>query len=149
MKIGLVCSAGGHLTQMQLLLDAFTGHEVFFVTYEGSRIACLRRLATTYTLRNFGSSPLRLLSALPAVIRILLRERPQLIVSTGSEIALPFFFLAKLVGIRTVYIESFSRVEAPSKTGKLLYPIADVFLVQWPALLSCYGPKARYEGGIL
>jgi hypothetical protein len=51
--------------------------------------------------------------------------------------------------IRTVFVESLCRVRTCSKTGKALYPLADAFFVQWPQLQEAYGPKARYEGGML
>ena len=81
--------------------------------------------------------------------RILLKERPKLIVSTGSEIAIPAFYLAKLFRAKTMFIESWTRVEQPTGTGKLVYLFSDVFLVQWQRLLSKYGKKAKYEGAII
>jgi UDP-N-acetylglucosamine:LPS N-acetylglucosamine transferase len=149
MKVGLICSAGGHLTQMLLLLEAFQGHDLFLVTYEGKRAQGLNEVNSIYRLQNFGRNPLRLLGSFPQVVRILRRERPQLIVSTGSEIAIPFFYLARPLRIRTIFVESWSRVYSPSSTGKVVYPVADVFLVQWRQLLDHYGTKARFEGGVL
>ena len=148
LKIGLVCSHGGHLSEMLSLLEAFEGHDLFFVTYHSSREEELARQHRVYALSNFGRNPLRVLSSLPTVWRILRRERPDALVSTGSEIAIPFFLMAKGLGIRTVYVESWCRVHTPSETGRVLYPWVDVFLVQWPQLLEAYGAKARYEGGL-
>ena len=149
MKICLVCSHGGHLLEILQLVDAFEGHEVFFVTYRSERTKEFAKTTRAYLLENIGKSPLRLLMSLPQALRIVLRERPRLIVSTGSEVAIPFFYLAKLLRIKTVFIESVCRVRSPSATGKLVYPAADLFLVQWEQLLDAYGPKARFEGGIL
>jgi UDP-N-acetylglucosamine:LPS N-acetylglucosamine transferase len=81
--------------------------------------------------------------------RILLRERPDVLISLGAEIAIPFFYLAKLFNIKTLFIESWCRISTLSKTGKLLYPIADEFWVQWPQLLSVAGPKAHYKGAVV
>jgi UDP-N-acetylglucosamine:LPS N-acetylglucosamine transferase len=83
------------------------------------------------------------------MLRILLREKPKLIISTGSEIAIPAFYLAKLLRIKTVFIESWTRVDRPTGTGKIVYPVSDLFLVQWERLLPKYGKKAKYEGAIL
>ncbi|HEX9118100.1 MAG TPA: PssD/Cps14F family polysaccharide biosynthesis glycosyltransferase [Anaerolineae bacterium] len=149
MKIGLICSHGGHLTEMLGLIDAFSGHDLFFATYESARVAELRTRYPTYALQNIGTSPWRAFKALLPAWRILRLERPQVIVSTGSEIALPFFLLARLLRIRTIFVESVCRVETASQTGRVLYPLADVFLVQWPQLLARYGRRARYEGGLL
>jgi UDP-N-acetylglucosamine:LPS N-acetylglucosamine transferase len=134
---------------MLQLLEAFEGQDLFFVTYRSSRVEELERHHRVYALHNIGSSPLRMSCSLPAAWRILRRERPDVLVSTGSEIAIPFFILARALRIRTVFVELCCRVYSPSGTGKLLYPLADVFLVQWPQLVAVYGAKARYEGRLL
>jgi UDP-N-acetylglucosamine:LPS N-acetylglucosamine transferase len=130
------------------LLEAFEGHDLFFVTYHCQRVTELDRCFRVYALIDIGRNPLRLLGSLPAAWRILRCERPDTLVSTGSEIAIPFFALAKLLHIKTIFVESWCRVRSASGTGRVLYPLADVFLVQWPLLLTAYGPKARYEGGL-
>jgi beta-1,4-N-acetylglucosaminyltransferase len=140
-KIGLVCSAGGHLTEMLELLPAFDGADLFFVTYAGIREKELTQRFRVYGLAPIGLSPMCMLRTMPRAWRILRSERPDVIVSTGSEIALPFFLLARLTRIRSIFIES--------GTGRLAYPLADAFFVQWQQLRSRYGPKARYEGGLL
>lgn len=149
MKICLVSSSGGHLTETMQLLEAFAQDEIFFVTWSGSREEDVTAVAPAYFIEPFGTNPLRLLQALPWTLGILLREKPDVIVSLGAEIALPFFYLGKLLGIRTIFIESWCRIHQLSKTGRLVYPIADVFLVQWPQLLAKCGRKARYEGAVI
>jgi len=146
MKICLVCSHGGHLTEILQLKEAFEGHETFFITYDSVRT---RQLEHKYLLRNIGTNPLVMASASLSTLRILLKERPKLIVSTGSEIAIPAFYLAKLFRIKTIFIESWTRVDRPTGTGKIVYPVSDLFLVQWESLLKKYGKKAKYEGAIL
>jgi 1,2-diacylglycerol 3-alpha-glucosyltransferase len=145
-KICLVCSHGGHLTELLRLMDAFDGHEYFFITYDVVRTRKLRR---KYLLKNIGRDPLKLLTIIPGIIRILQREKPDLIVSTGAEIAIPVFYIGKLLfGIKTVFIESWCRVKEPSHTGRIVYPVSDWFLVQWESLLKRYGAKARYKGAV-
>jgi beta-1,4-N-acetylglucosaminyltransferase len=146
MKVCLVCSHGGHLSEMLRLIEAFEGHETFFITYDSVRT---RQLERKYLLRNIGKSPWRMLVAAFATLRILWKERPGLIVSTGSEIAIPAFYLARLFRIRTIFIESWTRVVQPTGTGRIVYPVSDLFLVQWERLLSKYGKKAKYEGAIV
>jgi len=146
MKICLVCSHGGHLTEIQYLKEAYEGHKTFFITYDSART---RELEHKYLLRNIGTNPLLMAVAFFHTFRILLKEKPDLIISTGSEIAIPAFYLAKLFRIKTIYIETWTRVFGPSGTGRIVYPVADVFLVQWEQLLARYGKKARYEGGII
>jgi len=145
-KICLVCSHGGHLTEILQLQEAFEGHDAFFITYDSVRT---RQLDRKYLLRNIGTNPIIMAQASLSMLRILLREKPKLIISTGSEIAIPAFYLAKLLRIKTVFIESWTRVDRPTGTGKIVYPVSDLFLVQWERLLPKYGKKAKYEGAIL
>ena len=80
-------------------------------------------------------------------VKILRKEKPDYIITTGALIAYPFCVLSKIFKIKVIYIESFARIENCSLTGKLVYPLADLFLVQWETMLRFY-PKAKYVGGI-
>ncbi|RTZ18804.1 UDP-N-acetylglucosamine--LPS N-acetylglucosamine transferase, partial [Streptococcus pneumoniae] len=79
--------------------------------------------------------------------KILKKERPDLIISSGAAIAVPFFYIGKLFGSKTVYIEVFDRIDASTLTGKLVYPVTDRFIVQWEEMKKVY-PKAINLGGI-
>ena len=137
-------------------MEAFDGHEVFFLTWENILSSSLPH--QRYLLKNPIEHPvfpllwaaLWGLLSIPFILRILLKERPRVIVSNGSgEVAIPAFYVAKLLGIKTIFIESGTVISTPSIGGKLTYPIADVFLVQWEEALKLYGKKARYEGAII
>ena len=149
MKLALVCSHGGHLTQMMVLMAAFEGNERFLITYRCARTEALATRERVYLLSNIGTDVWLMAKAFLHALGILLVERPAVVISTGAEVAIPFAWLGKLLGARVVYIESWSRIRTRSGTGPLVYPVADLFLVQWPAVLSLYGPKARYEGGLV
>lgn len=101
-RVMLVCSAGGHLAEMLRILPAFDGCRLSLVTYRSSRGARPIEGIPTYLLENIGTSPFRLLRALPMFVRALWLERPNVIVSTGSEIAIPFFYLARVLRIKTL-----------------------------------------------
>lgn len=146
MKIALACSHGGHLTEMLYLMEVFEGHDVFFVTYESQRTKNLRY--RKYLFPNFGERPLELLKNLPKIISIMLKEKPNVIVSNGAEIAIPFFYLGKLLRIKTIFIECYTRVNEPTITGKIVYPVSNLFLVLWSGMLKKYGKKAQYWGGL-
>lgn len=147
MKIALICSHGGHLTELRMISRAFDDHETFYITYDNFRTRELD--SRKYLLKNIGTNPLRMAKAFFVMARIFIRERPTAIVSTGSEIAIPAFILGKMFGTESIYIESWCRVSTPSGTGKIVYHLADLFLVQWEALLAAYGDKARHEGAVL
>lgn len=149
MKIAIVCSHGGHLTQTLQLLDAFDGHDIFICTYPSVRDDYITSIAPAYFTENIGYSVSRMIKTFFWSWRILRKEKPDVILSLGAEIAVPFFYLGKLLGIRTIFIESWSRVETRSLTGKLVYPVADAYWVQWPEQLDVCGPKAEYMGSVI
>jgi UDP-N-acetylglucosamine:LPS N-acetylglucosamine transferase len=144
-KICLVCSHGGHLTEILQLSKAFEGHEKFFISYDTVRT---RDLDNKYLLQNIGRNPIRFLAIIPGIFHILRKEKPDIILSTGAEIAIPVFIIAKIFRIRTIFIESLCRIKQPSHTGQIVYPFADIFLVQWESLLAKYGKKARFRGSV-
>jgi UDP-N-acetylglucosamine:LPS N-acetylglucosamine transferase len=80
--------------------------------------------------------------------KVLASEKPRVVVSTGAGVCVPFFLLARLKGIKTIYIESLARINELSLTGRMVYPFADEFIVQWPGLAEKL-PKARFEGQLL
>jgi len=147
MKIALVCSSGGHLTEMLLLMEAFENHEIFFVTYDHPTTKQLGY--KKFLIENIGTNPWKMIKASLKFLKILRREKPTLIISTGAEISVPCFILARIMGIKTIYIESWCRVVHKSFSGKILYYFTNTFLVQWPQLLERYGKKARYEGAVI
>lgn len=71
-------------------------------------------------------------------VKVLRRERPDLILSSGAAVAVPFFLVGRLLGAKTVYVEVFDRVDAPTLTGRLVRRMTDLFVVQWPEMESVY-----------
>lgn len=146
----LVCSNGGHLLQLMRLLPLVEKqYEVQWVTFrkadalsllEGQKV----HWAAHPTNRNIPNLCRNLLLA----IKLFVTLRPRRILSTGAGVALPFFALSLLwPGCHSCYIESFARFSSPSLTGRLLYPLANCFLYQWPELRRFY-PKGIYSGSI-
>jgi beta-1,4-N-acetylglucosaminyltransferase len=149
MKIALIGSHGGHLSELIQLLPAFDGFNYFIITYHSPRDEEIKKLSHSYFMENIGTNPFLLVRAFFWAFKILLTEKPQVLVSTGSEIAIPFFILGKLLRKKTIFIEGYFRVNDLSKTGRIVYGFADIFLVQWPELLKECGKKARYEGAVI
>ncbi len=149
MKICLVCSSGGHFLELFKLRDVWQSYNHFWVTFPGvdtsPQLAGLEMIAAYHpTNRNLWNLFRNALVAW----RILRTKKPDLIISTGAGLAIPFFYLAKFFGIRTIYVESLTRIHSLSLTGKIVYPVADHFYVQWPSL-SARLEKAVYGGQIL
>lgn len=147
MKIALVCSHGGHLTEILCLMDSFDENNIFFITYNNLRTQSMDY--PKYLLENIGTNPLKMTKAFIHILKIFIKEKPDIVISTGSEIAIPSFILAKFFGIRTIFIESWCRVKTKSFTGRIVYYFSDIFLVQWPHLLEVYGDKAQYKGAVI
>ena len=80
-------------------------------------------------------------------IRVLKKEKPDLIISSGAAVAVPFFYLGKMMGAKLIYIEVFDRIDKPTMTGKMVYTIVDKFIVQWEEMKIVY-PKAVNFGSI-
>ncbi|MCD0447819.1 UDP-N-acetylglucosamine--LPS N-acetylglucosamine transferase [Actinocorallia sp. API 0066] len=139
MKVLLVCSPGGHLAQLHRLRPWWSRHERVWVTFDKADAVSLLRDETVRwghhpTTRNLPNLARNLLLA----FRMLLRDRPDVIVSTGAGVALPFFVLGRLLGCRTVYIEVYDRVDSATLTGRLCTPFTDLFLLQWEEQKKVY-----------
>jgi len=146
-KIGLICSAGGHFAEMLQLWEAFEGYSVFLVTYREKTTVNRKN---TYYLGNIVRSPFAFVVGLIKILWIFVKERPDILFSTGSEIAIPSFYFGKfLFSAKLIYLECSAQVYQSSLTGRWVYPITDLFLVQWEPLLNQYGPKAKYVGGLI
>jgi beta-1,4-N-acetylglucosaminyltransferase len=78
-------------------------------------------------------------------IPILLKFRPHAIVTTGSHTAVPFCFIGKLLGCKIIFILSFCRIDSKAAAATAIYPVADLFFVQWQQMGAAY-PKSTYAG---
>ena len=146
-KIGLICSHGGHFTELLQVREAFEGYPTFLLTYK--EVSTLNQ-KNAYYIANIGRNAVAFIFGVFKIFFVLLKERPTVLFSTGSEIAIPPFYFGKfLFGTKLIYLESCAQIFRPSMTGKWVYPITDLFLVQCESLLRQYGPKAKYVGGLV
>jgi UDP-N-acetylglucosamine:LPS N-acetylglucosamine transferase len=147
LKLCLACSAGGHLTELLQLKEVFEGREHFYATFK--REDTQRLKGKVYYLIDPKRNPLKLLINCFQALQVMAKERPDVVITTGAGVAVPLCYLAKLLRARIIYIESLARIDTKSLSGILLYPIADLFFVQWRELLEKYGDKARYGGKVV
>lgn len=149
-KICFTASLGGHLEEISRLAELGNQYDIFLVTEKGGFIE-INICKRVYHLSQINRREIlfipKFMKAFIQSFYILLRERPQSVISTGALVTVPICFLSKIMGIRLIYIESFARVDTASLTGKLMYRIADLFIVQWEGLLTVF-PKAVYGGSI-
>jgi UDP-N-acetylglucosamine:LPS N-acetylglucosamine transferase len=145
----LVCSPGGHLLQMLRLRPAWQHLRPTWVTLEAADSRHLLRESSVVFAHGPTNRSLRaLLANLRLAWRVVRRERPRVILSTGAALAVPFFIVGKLHGCRLVYVESLTRTDGLSLAGRIVYPLASAFFVQWPGAAKGRR-KARYVGGLL
>jgi UDP-N-acetylglucosamine:LPS N-acetylglucosamine transferase len=144
----LVCSTGGHLLQLAALGDAWAGLERAWVTFDKSDArSLLRDERVFYAYGPTNRNVKNLLRNLPLAWRLIGRLRPGVVVTTGAGVAVPFAWLGRLRGARVVYVESFTRIDEPSLSCRLIRPVADRVYVQWPELAKrLHG--SRYLGSI-
>lgn len=148
-RVLLVCSPGGHLQQMLALEPAWGDAERAWVTLPGPDVSyLLREERVTLGRGPTNRSLLNLCRNLGLAWRLLRRQRPDAVLSTGAGLAVPFFLVGKLLGVRLVYVESLTRTESISLSGRLLYPFADRFFAQWPEAANRL-KRAEYAGSIL
>ena len=148
MKLCLVGSSGGHLAHLYMLKPFWMKHDRLWVTFDKKDARSLlkgERVVSCYYPTN--RSIRGLLANTRIAWKVLRKERPDLIISSGAAVAVPFFYLAKILGVKTVYIEIFDRIHRPTLTGRLVYPVADRFIVQWEDMKKIY-PKAVDLGSI-
>jgi UDP-N-acetylglucosamine transferase subunit ALG13 len=146
LRVGLVSSVGGHLAELAELAPALEGCDLFLVLNDEAPWRRGFPSARPYRIVH-AERDLRLVVSFAQAARILLRERPSVLISAGASPAVPFFSLGRLFGAKTVFIETFAAVEQPTLSGRLCYPLADHFFVQWPELLRTF-PRARYSGPV-
>lgn len=145
-KICLISSSGGHFEQLKKLKVLDEEHEVFLVTEKTDFTS-----EADYYLTQTGSTDKRvlpkMLKNMAESYKIWKKEKPDLVITTGTMIAIPMALLAKAFGKKLIYIETFARIYDGTKTGKLMYKIADLFIYQWETLSDVY-PEGVYGGSI-
>ena len=149
-KICFISSSGGHYEQLSTIVKKIDQYDSFVVTEKVSydlgiknkRIYFLQQinrksiLFPFIYLRNYFKSR-----------KIFKIENPDIVISTGVLATISFCKYAKKKHKKIIYIESFAKINSPTKTGKLMYKYADVFIVQWPEMLKVY-PNAVCFGGV-
>lgn len=149
-KYCFAASLGGHLEEIACLKEIAKGNESFLLTEKGGfqEISfCNKTRHVIQINRKEKTFPLKFILLFFQSLKIILEEKPDCIISTGALATFPICVWGKLLGKKVIYIESFARVDEPSLTGKLMYHVADLFIVQWKEMMEFY-PNAIYGGGI-
>ena len=153
-KVLFISSTGGHFNELQQLKPLFEKYDYHIVTEkDNSTIGAKEKYGDKISYLPYGTRK-KLFRYIFVYFYLCLKTiylyfkiKPQYIVTTGTHTAGPMCYLGKLFGSKIIYIETMANINRKTQTGRLIYPIADLFIVQWESMLKIY-PKAIYGGFI-
>lgn len=149
-KICFAASSGGHFEQLLMLKPLMEKYDSFILTEKTSYKTSVKGQKIYFHQQINRKETLVIPKLIWNSIKsfwIFIKEKPDVVITTGVLAMIPISLIAKKCGKKLIYIESFAKVTDPTKTGKFLYKYADQFYVQWETMLEFY-PEAIYLGGI-
>lgn len=148
-KICLAASGGGHLNELLKLADSWRGYDTFCVTTVDVVRERLQKYGNVYVIGECNREHLfRVILVLVRCIKVILRERPDVVISTGAAAGCIVCFLSKILGAKIVWFDSITNVERISLSGRMVRYIADLFLVQWKEIAEQYS-NVEYLGTVI
>lgn len=153
-KIIFISSTGGHLKELLQLKALMNKYDSYLITEKTkSNINLQEEFKSKVFFLTYGTKAeiLKYLFIFPSnilkSIYFFIKIKPDFIISTGAHTAVPMCYIAKMFGKKIIYIETYANMKTKSIAGKLVYPISDLFLVQWESMLELY-PNAKFYGGV-
>ena len=149
-KICLIASSGGHLEELKQLKKIINKYNTYFVVAKTKSVDGNKEFK--YKVCDFCRKN-KILYVLTFIITffqqlyIFIKERPDVVITTGPGMVVPTCLIAKLFKKKLIFIESFARMTSPSKTGEKLYRYADLFFIQNEYLKKFY-PNSIYKGAL-
>jgi len=151
-RICVGASAGGHMNELLKLLEksqSWPHHSSFYVTTMETLAGKLRQKGLVYVIGECNRRhPLKTLRVLMRSLKIMIKEHPDVVITTGSLPLAMVCLSAKLIGAKIVWIDSIANIERFSLSGRMMLPFADLFLTQWPELAEGYR-NVEYAGAII
>jgi UDP-N-acetylglucosamine:LPS N-acetylglucosamine transferase len=146
-KVLFISSSGGHWKQMRRLEPAFSGFEKHYVATDASYYQFVTGQPFYHVPEASMWNKLRLIWQAISVLRLLLKIRPAVVISTGASVGFFALFFAKKMNIKTIWMDSLANVEQMSLSGAKVKPYADLWLTQWEHLATPTGPY--FYGAVL
>jgi UDP-N-acetylglucosamine:LPS N-acetylglucosamine transferase len=147
LKICIVSSCGGHLTEVRCLKPSYEGYEHFYVLNHSAQLLPDMKGRTCFITHS--ERDWKFLLNMWEAFQILRKEKPNVILSTGAGPAVPFAIIGRLFfKTRVIFVETITRIGRPSLTGRIMYRLAHDFFYQWAGLRSSF-PAARYGGPLV
>lgn len=153
-RIIFTSSAGGHFSELCELKELMERYNSFLITEDHEMMQEYKKTNKSrswympagtkeHLVKFLCNFPINIFKSFKAYLKV----RPDLIIATGAHTTVPICYIAKLFGKKVIFIETFANITTKTLSGKLVYPIADLFLVQWEDMLKLY-PNAKYRGGL-
>jgi UDP-N-acetylglucosamine:LPS N-acetylglucosamine transferase len=147
MKICIVSSAGGHLNEVRALRPAYQDFDHFYVVNQP--VPMTPDMQDRLYIISHSERDLLFFANLVEAWKILRKERPDVLLSTGAGAIVPFSIIGRLFfGTKVIFVESLARVTAPSLTGRIMYRLTDLFFYQHEQLRPHF-PSGRYGGSLI
>lgn len=152
-RVLFISSTGGHLNELLQLSPLFEKYDSYLIT---EKTKSTKNLKSKYknvnylvygTRKNLFTYFFKFIYNSFKSLVLYIKIRPKAIVTTGTHTAVPMCYIGKLFGSKIIFIETFANSKTKTLSGKIVYPISDVFIVQWKSMLKLY-PKAIYGGWI-
>lgn len=153
-KVLFISSTGGHLNELLQLSPLFEKYEYYIITEKDKSSEALKdKYGERLFFLPYGTRAklftyiFKYIYLCIKTIYYYIKIRPKVIITTGTHTAGPMCYFGKLFGSKIIYIETYANRNRKTATGRMVYPIADLFIVQWEEMLKLY-PKAVYGGSI-
>ena len=152
-KVMFISSTGGHLNELLQLKPLFRKYDSYLVTEKTKSTLSLKDKYKKVSYLIYGTKDhiisyfFKFIINTIKSIGIFIKVRPNVIVTTGTHTAVPMCYIAKLFRRKIIFIETFANSSTRTLAGRLIYPIANEFIVQWEGMTQFY-PKATYGGWI-
>lgn len=145
-KIFLSATSGGHLTEGIELFSNLSDVQLIFLSEDCVRT---RNMPDFYTYKKLWNSSIGAIAgSFFKSLKIIMKERPQWVVSTGAECGIGSLIAGKLTGRKTIFVETVTRYKSKTKSAKIAYYFVNHFYVQHEEGLALFGNKAEYIGGL-
>ncbi len=153
-RVIFTSSAGGHYSELCELKELMERYNSFLITEDHEMMQEYKKVNKSrswympagtkeHLFKFLCNFPINIFKSFKAFLKV----RPDVVIATGAHTTVPICYIAKLFGRKVIFIETFANITTKTLSGKLVYPIADLFLVQWEDMLKLY-PKAKYRGGL-
>lgn len=153
-KVLFISSTGGHLNELMQLKPIFNKYNYYIITEKDkSTIDLKKEYKGKISYLAYGTRKFFLIYPFIFIFNcfkslfLYLKIHPKYIVSTGTHTAVPICYIGKLFGSKIIFIETFANRNTKTLSGKMIYPISNLFIVQWDKMLKLY-PKAILGGSI-